>query len=86
MEWAGVSSASKCVRQSWAAEKARRRPPVGPSAHCSLMKSSGIYGETQRSSSGVPVVGKEFFTRGGYPKILDASKSPSKTTFIDLNY
>jgi hypothetical protein len=35
-----------------------------------LMKSSGTYGETHRSSSGVPVLGSGFFTRRTLPQNL----------------
>lgn len=62
IECAGLNSRSRCVRQSWAALKARRRPPVGPLGHCPLINSSGIYGDKCSSSSTVPVIGKEVFT------------------------
>ena len=83
-ECAGVSSASKCVRQSCAALNARRRPPVAPVGHCSLMKSSGTYGDRQASSSEVPVIGRRLFT-SAQPTLMNSTcRSHAEKHFLSL--
>jgi hypothetical protein len=57
IEWAGVSTVNKCVRQNWAALKYGRGPRAGRVFQCSLIKSSGTNGSTKANNSAVPVIG-----------------------------
>lgn len=60
-EWTGVSTASRCVRHSWAELKEFRRPGPRLGGKCSLMKPSGMCGESDASNWAVPVEGKGDF-------------------------
>jgi predicted transposase YbfD/YdcC len=59
-ECTGVSSASRCTRQSCAALNDERGPRSGRAFHRSLMNWSGTYGSSNASKSEVPVSGSEF--------------------------
>jgi hypothetical protein len=59
-ECTGVSSVSRCTRQSCAALNDQRGPRSGRAFHCSLINWSGTYGSSNASKSEVPVNGSEF--------------------------
>lgn len=59
-ECTGVSSASRCTRQSWAALNCQCGPRAGRRLQWWLMKSSGTYGSSKSSKQPVPVSGRLF--------------------------
>jgi len=66
-ECTGVSNAKRWTRHSWAALNRQRGPRAGRRFQRSLIKSSGMYGSSNRSNWPVPVSGSAFIGTNATP-------------------
>jgi hypothetical protein len=62
-ECTGVSKPSRCRRHNWAGRSRARRPRPPAGGNSSLMKASGMWGDSSESSAAVPVWDSREFMR-----------------------
>ena len=84
--WTGVSTLKRLARYSWAELSCWRLPRPRWRGTNSLMKVSGMYGESSFNNCAVPVAGNfESMVLGGYPKETAASRLFGTPSFSNDN-